>query len=237
MHAAQLLDLYRSDRHHGIALEYGYDPRVAGLSILAIVHALKGEKQSSAEFGQQAVDHARAMKHASSLAYALMFACAMAAAMRSDSAEANRFGHELKILAKDQDSALWNAYSDVILGWSGDGNAEVISSAINQLSQTARNPWRPFFQALCADRYLRSGQREEARSLLEEALAAVDRTEERNWEAEICRLMGRLASDDTNIEEGAPQKWFRRSIKSASQSGAFELETRTREDLAALMNS
>src|SRR5207245_10594679 len=52
--------------------------------------------------------------------------------------------------------------------------------------------WRPYFLALLAEACAQGGQVEEGLAVLAEALAAVDKTEERLYEAELYRLQGEL---------------------------------------------
>ena len=50
---------------------------------------------------------------------------------------------------------------------------------------------RPYFLALLAEAYGKVGQAEEGLTVLAEALAVVDKTGERYYEAELYRLKGR----------------------------------------------
>ncbi|MCU9839162.1 AAA family ATPase [Ruegeria sp. WL0004] len=233
-HASRLLALYRSDHHSHVKLEYGYDPRVAGLSIQAIISALGGDAEASKRSGEKAVAHARAINHASSLAYALMFACAIPAAMRSDMLMAGAFAQELRRLADDQRSELWAAYADIIQGWAGDDGAELIKSSINRLSVTARNPWRPFFLALCADSFLRSGHTREALAMLNEAASSVKKTDERSWEAGIYRLLGRAEHQRNGGASDSERDWIMKAIDAARRDGSVMVEERARVDLARI---
>ncbi len=52
--------------------------------------------------------------------------------------------------------------------------------------------WRPYYLALLAEAYGKVGQVEEGLSVLAEALALVDKTGERFYEAELYRLKGSL---------------------------------------------
>ncbi len=51
---------------------------------------------------------------------------------------------------------------------------------------------RPYFLALLAEKYGEMGQAEEGLNTLGEALAAVHKSRERHWEAELYRLRGEL---------------------------------------------
>lgn len=236
LHAGELLDLYSTSRHRKVALEYGYDPRVAGLSIQAIVAALEGQEEFSILRGQEAVGHAKHIEHASSLAYALMFACAMPAAMRNHRDEAHRFASDLFDLAEEQESALWKAYSDVILGWSGRGTGDRIKQGLNELIVTACNPWQPFFLALHADACLRNGQPDKARSLAEQAKLAVERNDERNWEPEIYRLLGQSYLKGGVSSKNEARRWIAKALDAAARSGASALKERAQNDLYTIGN-
>ena len=52
--------------------------------------------------------------------------------------------------------------------------------------------WRSYFLALLAEAYGKAGQAEEGLTVLAEALARVDKTGERFYEAELYRLKGEL---------------------------------------------
>ncbi len=231
-HAQKLLAIYDLDRHQKVALDYGYDPRVAGLSILAIIFSLRGECAEAERLGVEAVAHARKIGHASSLAYALMFACAMSAAMRADAETAKHYGQHLKSLAEEQESELWAAYADVILGWSGKKGSDVVRAAIDRLSLTARNPWLPFFQSLCAELLMSEGEQSTAQDLLHDALSFVERSQERNWEPEICRLLAHTLPGKNAGLRATERGWLTRAIQAATRNGARALEQRARRDLS-----
>ncbi len=234
-HAQKILAMYDRDRHQNVALDYGYDPRVAGLSILAIISSLRGENAEAERLGVEALRHARKIGHASSLAYALMFACAMSAAMRADAEKAKQYGKHLKSLAEEQESELWAAYADVILGWSGQEGSEYIRGAIHRLSLTARNPWLPFFQTLCAELLMSEGEQSAAQDLLHDALSFVERSQERNWEPEIYRLLANTVTGTNADHQAKKRDWLKRAVQAAKRSGAKALERRARRDLSENM--
>ncbi len=231
-HAQKILAMYDRDRHQKVALDYGYDPRVAGLSILAIINSLRGENAEAERLGVEALRHARKIGHASSLAYALMFACAMSAAMRADAEKAKQYGKHLKSLAEEQESELWAAYADVILGWSGQEGSEYIRGAIHRLSLTARNPWLPFFQTLCAELLMSEGEQSAAQDLLHDALSFVERSQERNWEPEIYRLLANTVTGTNADHQAKKRDWLKRAVQAAKRSGAKALERRARRNLS-----
>jgi predicted ATPase len=62
---------------------------------------------------------------------------------------------------------------------------------------TGAKLWRPYYLALLAEAYGKAGRTEEGLAALAEALAAVEETEERHYEAELRRLQGELLLQQT----------------------------------------
>ena len=92
-----------------------------------------------------------------------------------------------------------------------------------------------YFLTLLARAYLQAGQVAAARSALEEALATVERTEGRLWEAEIYRLLGAVL-----VSSGRPgaapeaEGCLLQALVKARQRQARSLELRAAIDLARL---
>jgi predicted ATPase len=65
---------------------------------------------------------------------------------------------------------------------------------------TGSELWRPYFLSLLAEVYGKMGQAEEGLSVLAEALAVVDKTGERVYEAELYRLRGELMLARSSVQ-------------------------------------
>ena len=91
---------------------------------------------------------------------------------------------------------------------------------------------RPSYLALLAEAYGKVGQVEEGLSALAEALAVVDKTGERQYEAELYRLKGELTLKQSSVQglESSVQKeaeeCFLRAIEIARRQSAKSLELR-----------
>jgi hypothetical protein len=74
---------------------------------------------------------------------------------------------------------------------------------------TGAEVFRPYFRALLAEAYRKAGQVEEESTVLAEALAAVDRTGERWYEAELYRLRGELtlAQSQASLGQVSGKSW------------------------------
>ena len=101
-------------------------------------------------------------------------------------------------LSTEQGFAYWSAVGTTLRGWAlaerGEGEEGVtqLHQGLAAYRATEAGVWRPYYLALLAEVYGEMGQTEEGLNTLAEALAAVDNTGERFYEAELYRLKGTL---------------------------------------------
>ena len=121
---------------------------------------------------------------------------------------------------------------------------------LTALQVSGRELGLPYILALLAEAYGKVGQTEEGLSMLTEALAIVDKTEERWCEAELYRLYGELSLRSGETETGrtgdkqsspilrfpvsSPEECFRKAIEIARRQQAKSLELRAVMSLAKL---
>jgi predicted ATPase len=103
---------------------------------------------------------------------------------------------------------------------------------------TGAETLRAYFLSLLAEAYGKVGQTEEGLSVLTEALAFVDNTGERFYEAELYRLKGELTSQtsmqsrESRVKEA--EAYFLKAVEIARQQQAKSLELRAVMSLARL---
>jgi len=92
------------------------------------------------------------------------------------------------------------------------------------------------FLALLADAYRKVGQIDEGLSVLAEALAFVDKSGERVWEAELYRVKGELTlqSDSKSQDSRVAEAAFKKALHVARHQQAKSLELRAATSLARL---
>jgi len=93
---------------------------------------------------------------------------------------------------------------------------------------------RPHFLALLAEAYSISGQSEAGLTVLAEALALVDTTGERDYEAEIHRLKGELLLQQSSGNSTEAETCFQQAISIAQNQQAKSLELRAAMSLSRL---
>ena len=116
-------------------------------------------------------------------------------------------------LATEQGFPLYLVLERIRRGWALAAQGQ-IEEGISQIRQgldawraMGTEVWRPSFLALLAEAYGKGEQVEEGLTVLAEALAAVNRSEERMYEAELWRLRGELTLQQANQKsKGKSQK-------------------------------
>jgi predicted ATPase len=91
----------------------------------------------------------------------------------------------------------------------------------------------PYFLSLLAEAHVKMGQSEEGFSIIAEALAAANDSEERWYEAELYRLKGELLRQEAKTENEAAE-CFQQAIDIAHHQGAKSLELRAVMSLSRL---
>jgi predicted ATPase len=106
-----------------------------------------------------------------------------------------------------------------------DAKAEFLESSRARLA---------YFLALLAEAYGKVGLAEEGLSVLAEALAAVDKSGERFWEAELSRLKGELLLMRPVCDEPEAEACFHQAFDIAHRQQATSLELRAALSLSRL---
>jgi predicted ATPase len=113
------------------------------------------------------------------------------------------------------------------------GNAQMRQS-LADLRATGAGLWQPTFLALIAEADGRIGQAERGLEVLGEAMAIVDRNDERFYEAELHRLRGELLLMSTTADSSEAERCFRTALKIAGRQKAKSLELRAAMSMAHL---
>jgi predicted ATPase len=136
----------------------------------------------------------------------------------------------------------YGAMAQIVRGWAliGRGHdehaAEQMRQGLAAWQRTGAQLMLPHFWALLAEACPTTSPQDEGLQILDEALALVESTGERMYEAELCRLRGerllRGARDSARVEEA--ETCFEQSLAIARQQEALSLELRAAMSLARL---
>jgi class 3 adenylate cyclase/predicted ATPase len=240
-HLEQGRALYDPQQHRSDALLYGgHDPGVCCLNHAACCLWILGYPDQALQSVREALTLAHALAHPPSLANALSFATMLYQSRREPQAVHER-AEACVVLADEQGFADWLAQATIMQGWAlaaqgqaTEGTAQMRQGLAAWAAGSERQ--RPYHLALLAEAYGRIGQPAEGLSLLTEALASVDRTGARVWEAELHRLEGELLLTQAGESQQVPEAeaCFRQALDVARRQLAKSWELRAAMSLSRL---
>jgi predicted ATPase len=239
-HLEQAEALYDPQQHRAHAfLDVGTDPGVLCLVYAAHVLWLLGHSDQSLEKSRRAIALAQDLSHSFSLAYALDFAAFLHRLRREEQA-AQAQADAAMTLSTAQGFPLWLAIAMILRGGTMAARGQVaegmaqIRQGLAAFQATGAEVGRPYFLTLLAEGHARDGQPEECPRILDDALAAVRKTGERWYEAELHRLRGesilRRPAHDVVEAEGC----FHQALDVARRQEAKALELRAAMSLCRL---
>jgi predicted ATPase len=267
VHLEQGIRLYDRQQHRSHAFLYGLDPGVVCLSVTALALWHLGYPDQALRRNQEALSLAQELSHPYSLAYALSLSAQLHQS-RWDGPLTQEWAEATITVCTEQGFPYWLAQGTIFRGWAlaeqgqrGEGMAQ-LREGLAAYQALGAELIRPYHLALLAEAAGKGGQAEEGAKVLIEALAIVDKTGERRWEAELYRLKGALTLQQANQKaKGKNQKskvetnpqplapnpqeeveqeaegYFLKAIKIARHQQAKSLELRATMSLARLWQS
>lgn len=219
----------------------GLDPEVQTRAVESQVLWSLGFSDQALASSQEALATVKTRGHPYSHAFALIFAAGLHQ-RRCDAAQTAIFADKTVRLSRNHGFRLWEAAGILYRGWAfavqGDierGTIEV-QQGYHAIHATGMNQVR--YGAVLADVYRVAGRCDQALSLVEEQLRIAQRTDEREWEAELLRMQGELLLNrDGSLQAGEAAGCFRRAIEVARQQEAKSLELRATVSLCRLLVS
>lgn len=238
-HLDQAIAAYDSRKHFAQAHVYGgHDPCVCCQSFAAKSLWMLGYPEQAAHRGSQALVLARELGHPTSLAHGLL-SIGILHQFRRDVPATLELADELQRLASDQGLLFYLAGGSVLRGWAlvhqgngAEGMAQVREGF--KMGGATRAHWQAYFLAVLAESCSHVGNFTEGLSVVEEALAVVEKTGIRIYEPEMHRLKGEflLALDPRKTADA--EDCFGQAIAIAGRHQARSMELRATVSLARL---
>lgn len=247
-HLEHGLDLYDPEVGRFIAMSFGDDPGVAGLSELAVVLWFLG-------FPDQALvraEEALARAHQSGVPYSLAFAMnylVWTRVLRREAALGQEHADAQVDLAVENGFRHMIAQGTAVHGWVladlGDleGGIAQIRAGLATYEAIGAHVVRPWHECRLAEALAAAGRFDEAKSVLADAFETMGEREEHFYEPELLRVRGDIAlasgSFDTDTAERtavekAAEKDYRSALGIARRQRAKSLELRAAMSLARL---
>jgi len=212
---------------------------VEGLSYASWTLWCLGYSDQALKRSHEALALAEGMSHPFSLAFALGCA-AQFHLLRREGQLARERAEAVRTLSTEQGFPYWLTLGTIVRGWALTEQGQV-REGIAQM----RKSRAPYFLCQLAETYGKVGQVEEGLAVLAKALAVVDKTGERVYEAEVYRLKGELTlrmgeremgrrGEEEQIAHSSPEEYFLKAIEIAQRQQAKSLELRAATSLARL---
>jgi class 3 adenylate cyclase/predicted ATPase len=239
-HLEQGLVLYDPQQHRFHAFLYsGHDPgtccRVQRGSVLWYL----GYPDQALKSVEEAILLAQQLSHPYSLAVALEGATMVHQFCRDIQGTQQR-AETVLTFAREQGFPVYSALATFYQGWTLVEQG-LKQEGLNQLRQgiaayraTGAELGLPYQLAVLAQVYGRTGHVQEALNTLTEALAAAERTSDRRWTAELCRLKGELTLQSRSRVEKEAEESFHQAISIARRQHSKSLELRAVMSLARM---
>lgn len=258
-HIEQGLQMYQTDRHYAQTFIYGgHDPGACCRIHGSFLYWLLGYPDRALQLSEEALVLGKELAHGQTFAWALN-GNAMVHQFRGEPQAAQQSAEEAQALSTEKQFALWAAYSPAILGWAliAQGHNEQglahTQTGLAALRATGTGLWQSQFAALLASAYGETGQIEEGRRVIDEALAVTARNGERFYEAELYRLKGILTLQKLSVvniqlsvtdpgplvpdPRAEAEGYFLKAITIAQEQQAKSWELRAATSLARLWQS
>jgi len=238
-HFTQGITLYDPQQHRASTFLYGEDAGVICHSFAAWTLWCLGYPNQGRAQSQQAMTCAQHIAHPFSLGWVLIRAAVFHQLRREVRCTQERAEAAIS-LATEQGFPLWMALGSLLHGWAlvHDGQAQ---AGITQLTQglmdyraTGAELNRPYCLSLLAEAHGTLGEPEAGLTVLTEALALVDTTGERYYEAELYRLKGALLLQQSSDNSTEAESCFHHALAIARNQQAKSLELRAATSLARL---
>jgi len=153
---------------------------------------------------------------------------------------ANAMADELAELADEKGAFYWKLAAMVARGLvlaqtaKASNAIEMLTSGMTAMRSTGATLFAPAYLSYLARAYAELGNLDDARRCIGEAMAAVDRTKETWFEAEINRMAGEIALTSPEQDATKAEAFFERALTIARQQQAKSWELRAAMSMARL---
>ncbi len=188
---------------------------------------LVGDEEGAIARCADAVDRGRSANHPFSFAVALAYA-GITYQLGADKDALLLTIAQFRDLCIHYEFAYYSEWALILEGWAigGDAGIALIRQGIAQLRSQGAYLRAPYWLSLLADALIDDGREDEARAVLDAALAAAEQRDDRWWLPEILRLRGGLLSGPAALD------MLERAIHVAVGQSSRTLESTCRADVA-----
>jgi class 3 adenylate cyclase/predicted ATPase len=231
--------LYDPAEHRPLATRFGQDAGVAILSYRSWALWLLGFPEAALADANRSLSDAREFGHAGTLLFALSIT-SWSNIFCGNYVGANAIGGELIALADEKGALFWKVSGTVergcllaLIGKAADA-AQMITSGIIAWRSTGSTLFIQSWSSYLAKAYAELGQFDDAWRSVGEAIAMIETTKERWFEAEVHRMAGEIALMSPEPDAAKAETYFERALAVARVQQAKSWELRAAMSMARL---
>jgi predicted ATPase len=237
-HLEHMIHFYNPEQHSSLAFIYGSDPGVYALGWTAWALLFLGYPDQALKRSRETIALAQKLDHPFSLTFALNAAGNMVNRLLHEIQASREFSKEVMRLSREKGFVFYQGLALFDQGCTQveDGQVEKGIAQMHQglalLKATGTEAYQTYCLSFLADAYRKAGKVEEGLKVLTEALALVERSDERFFEVELHRLKGELLVLQDEVQAEA---CFRQAIDIACRQNAKFFELRIVMSLSRLL--
>jgi len=239
-HFQKTIELYNPAHHADFANRFGHDPRAGAEVFDAIALWVLGSVDEALRMADRALADAESAAHAPTMAHELFFAAMLGLFRCNPEAVATYCEALADIVSRYDLPAFWAGHAAIFEGWAKWSAAAEKSSlaemrrglAIVREQGLVSNAVN--FEAALAEAEASAGETDAGLRRLDDALAALEHTEQRSYEAEMHRIRGEILLKRDRADTAAAEQSLQAAIAIAQSQKARSFELRAALSLAKL---
>jgi tetratricopeptide (TPR) repeat protein len=198
-----------------------------------------GYSDQAVRRSEEALAMANELANPANLINTLTFVAILHVLRRDPSAARQRAKAAMEISAEQRHS-FYLGHGMVLHGWARAAQGQVeegiaeICQGIATFRATGAQTWIPHFLGLQAETYARAKRTDDGLASVAEGLALADKTEQRCWRAELCRIEGELLQALSSEHHAEAERCFSQALEIARAQQAKSWELRAAVSLARL---
>jgi predicted ATPase len=236
------LVLFQPGRDDDLAFLFGLDAGVAVLICSAIALWPLGEVYRATSLAESADARIAALKHIGTLAFGRHHS-ALFELMRGNRVRAAESAFELARVARDHDLTMFRPFAVFLQGWAAEESGrpgvglEDMRRGVDLLREQNVLLFDGLLKIGLAEAEARAGDPERAVAIVDETLAACERTGYRAFEAELHRARGQVLLRRDPADFATAEQALQTAVAVARQQGTRSFELRAALSLAKLYQS
>jgi predicted ATPase len=239
-HYQKTVELYDPARHGDFANRFGWNPRAAAEIFDAIALWVLGRVDEAVPLTDRALADAESASHAPTLGNVLELAARLGLLRYNPEAVATCAQALADIVSRYDLPAHWPGYAAFFQGWTRWWRGEVEAGLAEMrrgigISREQRHVWLlAAAEAALAEAEARAGEADARLWRLDDALAELEHTEHRWYEAEMHRIRGEILLKRDPADTAAAEQSLQAAIAIAQSQQARSFELRAALSLARL---